>query len=268
MPPAAGQGGGTLKRVSGKHVVMEVRGLEPGDETALREIARRSLARSYEGIMPQRVTEEAVDRWYGDDAMAAYRSGVDMLFRVAVGEEGPIGFAQSHVLEEINKGRILWIHVDPDHRGAGVGSTLLGDSMQQLHDRGIDAVTAVVLADHDAGIAFYEDHEFEPLAERTVTIGGEEYREVVMRQPGISYDPLEMRLTPDGDEVYIDFDEVERGSDGAFVTVYRGPRRERRWGWFCTVCDSFAANMDTMGRIQCQDCGNTRKPTRWDASYL
>lgn len=247
---------------------MEVRGLEPGDEAALREIARRSLETSYDGILPEGVISEAVGGWYGDDAIAEYRSGDEMMFVLAVDEQEPVGFAQSHVLEDINKGRILWLHVDPDHRDEGIGSTLLEETRDRLHDRGIDAVTAVVLAEHEAGRAFYEDHEFEPLAERTVTIGGQEFDEVVLREPGIRYDPLEMRLTPDGEEVFIDFDESERGSEAAFCAVYRGPRRERRWGWFCTSCDSFATSMDTMGRIQCQNCGNTRKPTRWDASYL
>jgi hypothetical protein len=26
--------------------------------------------------------------------------------------------------------------------------------------------------------------------------------------------------------------------------------------------------MSANGRIKCAECGNTRKPTRWDASYL
>lgn len=247
---------------------MEIRGLEPDDAAALREIARRSLATSYDGILPDGVIDEAVTAWYGDDAMTDYLSSDEMMFAVADGDRGPLGFAQSHVLEDINKGRILWIHVNPDHRGEGVGETLLERTCDRLHDRGIDAVTAVVLAEHDDGLGFYEDHGFEQLAERTVTIGGEEYEEIVLREGGIDYDPLEMRIAPDGEEVFLDYDEIERGSDAGFCAVYRGPRRERRWGWFCMACESFATNMDTMGRIQCQDCGNTRKPTRWDASYL
>jgi hypothetical protein len=78
---------------------------------------------------------------------------------------------------------------------------------------------------------------------------------------------MEARTTPDGDEVYVAADEAERGSDGAFLAVYRTPDREQRYGWFCTNCESFDNAMDSMGRIQCNECGNLRKPTEWDAAH-
>lgn len=247
---------------------MELRGLEPGDGEAIREIARRSLTASYDDVLLAGVIEEALSRWYDDDALTEYLGGDEMLFTIAEVDDSPVGFVQSHVLEDIDKGRILWIHVDPAHRGKGIGASLLDHAREQLHGRGIDAVTAVVLAAHEGGLAFYELHDFEPLTERTVTIGDEEYGEVILRESGVEAAPLELRSLSDGRELFIDFEDSDRGSEAPFCAVYRDPQRERRWGWFCTSCESFATNMDTMGRIQCADCGNTRKPTRWDASYL
>jgi primosomal protein N' len=36
----------------------------------------------------------------------------------------------------------------------------------------------------------------------------------------------------------------------------------------CSNCESFDIAMDSMERLECNDCGNQKKPTRWDASYL
>jgi len=40
-----------------------------------------------------------------------------------------------------------------------------------------------------------------------------------------------------------------------------------RWGYRCGNCGSFDTAMDTMGRIQCTECGNLRKPDEWDAAH-
>jgi hypothetical protein len=78
---------------------------------------------------------------------------------------------------------------------------------------------------------------------------------------------MDALTTPEGDEVYVAEDEGERGSEGPFLVVYRSPERERRYGWFCTNCERIDNAMDAMGRIQCNVCGNLRKPTEWDAAH-
>ena len=40
-----------------------------------------------------------------------------------------------------------------------------------------------------------------------------------------------------------------------------------RWGFACGHCGSLDTAMDTMGRIQCTECGNQRKPDEWDAAH-
>jgi len=44
--------------------------------------------------------------------------------------------------------------------------------------------------------------------------------------------------------------------------------RSDRYGYYCGNCDRLANAMDSMGRVECNECGNARKPTRWDAAYL
>ena len=77
----------------------------------------------------------------------------------------------------------------------------------------------------------------------------------------------EVRTTHTGETVYLDRSDPERGSDGPFYVAYVTDDRERRWGFFCAVCESSDTAMDTMGRIQCNSCGNVRKPEEWDAAH-
>ncbi|MFB6103293.1 MAG: DUF5816 domain-containing protein [Haloplanus sp.] len=78
---------------------------------------------------------------------------------------------------------------------------------------------------------------------------------------------LESRTAPNGDAVYVDRSAGDRGADAPFYIAYLSPDCERRWGYLCGNCDSFDNAMDAMGRIECNACGNYRKPDRWDAAH-
>ncbi|MFC6726250.1 DUF5816 domain-containing protein [Halobium palmae] len=78
---------------------------------------------------------------------------------------------------------------------------------------------------------------------------------------------LEAATTPDGADVYVDRADAEKGSNGPFYVVYLSEERDRRWGYFCSNCETFDNAMDTMGRIVCNVCGNVRKPEEWDAAH-
>ncbi|WP_136601796.1 DUF5816 domain-containing protein [Salinigranum halophilum] len=78
---------------------------------------------------------------------------------------------------------------------------------------------------------------------------------------------LEATETKAGDTVYVAQDEVERGSKGPLYVVYVTPDRETRWGYRCGNCGSLDTAMDTMGRIECNECRNVRKPEEWDAAH-
>lgn len=78
---------------------------------------------------------------------------------------------------------------------------------------------------------------------------------------------METRTTADGETVYVDPEESRVGSKGPFYVVYRADDGEERYGYFCTACETFNNTMDTMGRIVCNECGNTRKPEEWDAAH-
>ena len=245
---------------------MEYRELESDD--AIDRIAHRSLETAYADVLSPEIIERAVGGWYGSEEIESYTQDEEMEFVVAVHEGEPVGFGQAHIVEQLGKGRILWIHVDPDHRGEGIGPQILARLLDRMHARGIGTTTAVVLAEHGLGVSFYESHGFERFAERDVEIAGEPFRELVFREATTTATPPELVVTEDGEEYYVDRDETDRGSVAPFSAVYRDPDREHRYGWFCEACESVETAMDTMGRIRCAACENTRKPTRWDAAYL
>jgi hypothetical protein len=73
--------------------------------------------------------------------------------------------------------------------------------------------------------------------------------------------------TRDGRTVYVSHEEGDRGSKGPFFVVYSDEDRETRYGYLCGSCERIDNAMDAMGRIECNVCGNVRKPTEWDAAH-
>lgn len=70
-----------------------------------------------------------------------------------------------------------------------------------------------------------------------------------------------------GETYHVAAEEFERGSRAPFYVVYRTAAREARYGYLCGDCRSLDTAMDTMGRVVCNECGNTRKPDEWDAVH-
>lgn len=245
---------------------MRIRPLDVQDAAAVREVAKRSLAASYGGVIDAATLDSAVEEWYAPAAFDDYLASDDVLFLVAEVNGELVGFSQSHVLEAAGKGRILWLHVGPEHREQGITEALFTHTRELLRQRGIGHVTAAVLAAHDPGVEFYEKQGLARLFERTVTIDGRKRTEVVYGDPGLETSSLERRETDDG-AFYVAVEESGRGSAGPFYVTYQTPDRTTRAGWYCSNCDSVVTST-TDARVQCPHCGNTRKPMRWDASFL
>jgi len=78
---------------------------------------------------------------------------------------------------------------------------------------------------------------------------------------------MQERTGPDGESLYVDTDDGDIGTKGSFYVVYRDEDRDRRWGFFCSNCETFNNAMDSMGRIRCNECSNLRKAEEWDAAH-
>lgn len=249
---------------------MDVREATPADQSGVSEVARRSLEASYGHVLSQEVIDRAVAEWYGD-AFQDDVSASDTLYLVAVDGDDVAGFSQSYLVgQDGDIGEVAWLHVDPEFRGTGVGADLIEATESTLADRGVAEIVGRVLAANEAGAEFYVTHEYEAGEDREVTIGEETHVERTFVK-GADRSAAAVPMAPveldDGREVYVAYDESDRASKAPFYTTYLDEEREERYGWFCSNCESVDVAMDAMGRAKCSNCGNERKPTRWDASY-
>jgi len=252
---------------------MDVRAATVADVDAIRTVARESLQASYDQTLPEGVTDESVERWYDAEELAADVDREDTVFLVGDENGEIVGFAQAYVARQREVvGDVDWLHVLPTRRGEGIGSELLSVVEATLRDRGVDRVEARVLAANREGVSFYEEHGFDAAGETQVEAGGERFLErrfsKRLDDDGAGSVVLEARRGPDGERLYVDYDARERASLGAFYVAYEDRNRDERYGWFCSHCEGFEAAMDSMGRVECNRCGNRRKPSRWDAAYL
>jgi len=249
---------------------MQIRTATAGDVDAIRRLARESTAASYAHALSEAVIEEAVGSWYDTDDLAAEIDDEDAVFLVA-DDDGVVGFVQSYYVERRDPvGEIDWLHVDPDERGRGIGRDLLTRCERELRGRGVERIEGRVLAANETGAEFYAEEGFSTVGDRDVEIGGETFTERLYSKfvDGSGEQLLtEVRTGADGDQLYVALDEAERGGNAPFYVTYEDRDRTDRRGFLCGACDSVADTMDAMGRVEC-GCGNRRKATRWDASYL
>ncbi|MFB6136103.1 MAG: GNAT family N-acetyltransferase [Halobacteriaceae archaeon] len=248
---------------------MDIRQATPDDAPEIRSVARRSLAASYEDVLGEDAVDAAVDQWYDADDLEEKLADGDVIFLVAEDGGEVCGFAQSTVVNGAETvGEIHWVHVAPDSRGRGIGSQLLSRTEDALHGRGVDRIAALVLQANDVGNEFYADRDFELAGERRVEIGDRRFVENEYAKEPPASRTVERYATPDDRTVYVDRDAPERGSKGSFYPAYTDEDRQERYGWLCDNCESLDTTMDAMGRVECAECHNVRRPTRWDAAYL
>ena len=256
---------------------MNIRDATSDDRGAIREIAQRSMEASYS--LSPRTIESAIKQWYDQETLEAALTDEDVAFVVAEEEGEIVGYAEG-VFErdtDTGDGDVLWVHVDPTARGGNVGTDLFERIREDLADLGAKRLRGLVLEDNREGSDFYERFGFEKAEERTAVIDGEPHVEFVYVEGGTDAEPAPSEVdvsVPEtveidgGEEIFFDGEDTDMGSKGPFVVVYNDRAFTERYGYYCGNCGTLDTAMDAMGRVQCNDCGNLRKPTRWDAAYL
>jgi ribosomal protein S18 acetylase RimI-like enzyme len=260
-----------------------VRLLESGDVDRVLEIAESSMTASY-AMSPNEIEAIREEEFEGNALRerAEGSSGSDVF--VAEAEGVLAGFVETQIDDET--GAIRWLHVDPEHRGRGVGTALFEHAVADLEDEGVD-VRGIVLASNTSAGAFFERFDFEEVDERTVDVGDREaveyiYAECAEGESGaadegsdaddatdLSDVDLPDSVTIEDDETLSLGEEHYQGTEGLFVLTYTDADREERYGYYCTNCETADVSVDTMDRLKCQTCGNTHKPTEdYDGSYL
>jgi len=161
---------------------MEIRHAGSEDAPAISGIAKQSWEADYPDILHRENVEDVVTEWYDEDRIRDEIRNEDAI--VVVAEDGGdiVGFA--HGIWARRTGHMLRVYVAPDHRGQGIGGTLLATLRDSLLKRGSDHIQAMVLAENEPGNEFYRQAGFEKVDEGETTIGGEAYTEnVYRRQP-------------------------------------------------------------------------------------
>lgn len=248
---------------------MEVREATPADEATVRRVATASLRETYADPLGEDIVEEAAEEWYTTDRLRARISAEDTAYLVAETDDGVVGFSESE-LDGDAAAAIQWLHVHPDARGEGVGAELLERTESVLLERGANRIEGRVLAANQAGNEFYRDHGFTRTGDRGLDVAGEthtEHRYVSLPSGEGSTELTEQRETVAG-PLWVAFDERERGSEAPFYAAYRDEARSEKYGFYCSNCETADTAMNTMGRVACNNCGNERRETRWDAAYL
>lgn len=252
---------------------MDVRQATVEDASEIKDIARASLSHSYDFLDEEQI-DSAIETWYGKGKLEETIEGDGVVFLVATKDGDVVGYAESEMVDRHRLlGEIRWLHIHPDHRNEGAGAALIDRTEGILVDRGAEVFRAVALERNEKGVDFFKDQGFVRVGVRSVELDGETYTEIEFeskRGGGIQeVEPgLESATTEDGETVFVDFDSGLHGSRSEFYPAYLDRGFQERYGWFCSNCETFDVAMDSMDRMECGNCRNARKPTRWDAAYL
>jgi len=240
---------------------MEIREATEADAPTIRSVARFSMEASY-SLSPGAI-ESAVEKWYDDDALADKFGDEETVILVAETDDGVVGFSDNQLVADY--GEILWLHVNPMFRGEGIGEDLFEATRDELSRRGAEYLRGRVLNDNPDGKAFYEEHGLELVDDEKVDIDGTQHIENIYADEA----PAEVTtVSEDGRALFIDRSDPQRGSDEAIYPVYSDEEMAKMYGYYCGECGSLIVSMDSMGRMECDECGNVHKPRRWDAAYL
>jgi ribosomal protein S18 acetylase RimI-like enzyme len=235
---------------------MEIRDAEPDDADAVRRVARRSFEASY-ALDPSTI-EALLEGPFGEDRLASRITDEGSTCLVAERDGEIAGFAEL-TIDEVE---IVWLHVHPEHRGAGVGTGLL-ERLREALPPGVGRIRASVLDANVGGEAFAERQGFEHVGRAEREVANERLVEHVYADVEAASESDEHEGRPpetaevDGRELAVDTDDRTSGTDAPFFGAFDG---DERFGFYCTNCGTVSVAMGEPGRVECDTCGNTHRP--------
>jgi ribosomal protein S18 acetylase RimI-like enzyme len=257
-----------------------LREYESGDEGRVRELVESSMTTSY-ALSPREI-DAILESDYLDETLLHPREDA---FVVVAETDGTVVGAASATFGD-DETAVQWIHVDPERRGAGVGTALFERISEEFDERGVEAKRAITLSANTNAGAFFERFGYGKVDERQREIGDEDLVEYVFEEGAETEesdadqasagnesvpDYPDSVAGEDGEELYLggEDDDIVPASEGYFVATYTESDRSERYGYYCLNCESPDVSMDSMETIRCNDCGNTRNPDEeYDGSYL
>lgn len=277
---------------------MTTREAEAADAERIHELAESAMTTSY-ALSPEQITE-ITEEQFSDDAIERKVDTSDTVLVVAEDDGTVVGVAEGDIGE--GRGEVRWVFVDPERRGAGHGTALFEELVDELDERGARSVQAVTLDANQEGREFFEQFGFAQTDTRETELGSETLKEIVhVDESEVDEDdPADAEdaaggegegadaeaetevgetvfpddgtaTTADGTTVYLSEDDSETGTDAPFYVTYTDEDREEQYGYYCGNCGSTETAMGDMEQIECQDCGNVHEPKgseQYDEGYL
>lgn len=156
---------------------MTTRRATADDVDGIRAVAGDSWRTDYPEILGDGAVESGFEEWYDHDSVESAVGADDELLYVAERDGEVVGVAHAVLDHDGAVGHLLRLYVHPNVRGEGIGGELLATMRDALFGRGVERVTAMVLAANDAGNEFYRTFGFDRVDEAETTVAGETYPE-------------------------------------------------------------------------------------------
>lgn len=245
---------------------MNVRAATVEDFDAVRDVAERSFRASY-ALGPGQI-ETIVRGLFSEESLAERAGREGNVLLAATADGAVVGVADAELDGQLV---LRWLHVDPDSRGEGAGTALFERLRDVASDRGQPLLARVLTEDEEGG-GFCEQFGFERRGRSRLDLGDQTFFEYVYAAPDAEVsEPLDASVdvpetvTVDGTALRVDREDEIPGTDGPFFRTYDGDDHE---GFVCANCGSATVETDTLGRYECQRCGNKHLADEWDAAYL
>ena len=156
---------------------MHIREATTDDVNDIRQVAEASWDGDYPDILSRETIHEGVDEWYSPEQLRDSLAWAHTFILVAEQDETVVGFVHAISDRESTAGDLLRLYVHPDHRGEGIGRQLFEAVRDRLAANGVEQLRAMVLAENDVGISFYQSFDFELDHTEDIVIGGEHCQE-------------------------------------------------------------------------------------------
>jgi ribosomal protein S18 acetylase RimI-like enzyme len=137
---------------------MQIRPAVMKDIEGVEAVGRSAWRDAYTGLFSEDYVQQALAQWWSADYLKGAIESAQHIVLVAEEHRQVIGVAESEILDE--KSAILWkLYVLKEHRGKGVGTALIEESMRYLSS-GIEVYYTEYYRQNERAAAFYASQGF------------------------------------------------------------------------------------------------------------
>lgn len=149
--------------------MLTIRRIKPSDSDLYKTLRLKSLLDSPGAFGTSHETAMLRDRESWISQAEAGSFGSDSAIFLTFKEKQAIGLAAIYrMIDPSEVGELMQVWVTPEHRGKGVGATILEFVMLWALNNKFRAVTAGIMEGNSEALAFYQKHGFVPETEITI----------------------------------------------------------------------------------------------------